>query len=238
MFGLFGSSDFELASDGELFTKLREFIARAEEDILLIAPYVDPSDDLVRVLQDATLKVGVEIWFRADKVDEYRGQPWFRALSDSKVLFRSIKNLHSKLYIIDDQCIVSSMNLTKSSWNNSREFGCVVGLDSKYGDKITDYVESLGRESVDVGSPRRSETKRHWHRKAAPTATKRAAAEGFCIRCGDSIVFDVSRPYCKPDYERWAEYKNPNFKDKQCHKCGKPTAATMSKPLCRDCFSS
>jgi hypothetical protein len=156
MFGLFESTDVELVNDGGVFTELREFIEKADEDVLLVAPYIDPNDDLVRVLKEATRRVGVEIWFRADKTDEYRGQPWFRDLTDEQVLFRSVKNLHAKLYLIDDRCIITSMNLTKSSWNNSREFGCILGLDGKHGQKVIDYVEPLEREASECCLPRSS----------------------------------------------------------------------------------
>ncbi|MDP1915395.1 MAG: phospholipase D family protein [Myxococcales bacterium] len=237
MFGLFGSGDIELASDGELFTQLRQLITKAEEDVLLVAPYVDPNDDLVRVLKDATRRVSVEIWFREDKATEYRAAAWFHDLTAAGVSFRAIKNLHAKLYAIDDSCIVSSMNLTKASWNNSREFGCIVSLDSKHGDRIIQYIDALGEESTVVGSPRQKEAKRHWNRSTrARPVEPRTSQGGFCIRCSTSIPFSPERPYCKADYEKWAEYKNPDFKDKYCHKCGAPSAATLKRPLCRACF--
>lgn len=236
--GLFGGGEVEFISDGEIFARLRELILKAEGDVLLVAPYLEPNDDLVRVLKQACATVDVGIWFREDKVGEYRSQPWFRELLEAGIEFRAIKNLHAKIYAIDDRCIVTSMNLTKSSWNNSREFGCVVSLESKQANRIHDYLESLGDESseVDAARERKSKQRKWGGRKGGSSSSARSRPDGHCIRCSDSIPFNPARPYCANDYAKWAEYANEDYKDKFCHKCGAETVATMRRPLCLDCF--
>lgn len=52
--------------------------------------------------------------------------------------------------------------------------------------------------------------------------------EGFCIRTGEKIPFNTSKPYSDKAYKSWAQYKNPNYKEKFCHKTGKPSDGKTS----------
>lgn len=235
MFGLFGAGNVELLSDGAIFARLRELVVNASEEVLLIAPYVEPNDDFVRTLKEAARKIDrVEIWFRDDKVDEYRGAPWFGELSDAGVSFSSVKRLHAKLYLADDKCLATSMNLTKASWNDSREFGCAFPATGKNAETLNAFIESLEGERREVGPPQRKRKERRWGRAQAKSEPR----SGFCIRCASAIPFEPGRPYCKADYDKWAQYKNPDFKDEYCHECGKAFGATMAKPFCSACWKS
>lgn len=62
--------------------------------------------------------------------------------------------------------------------------------------------------------------------------------EGFCIRCGTRIRKDVNHPYCLKDYQKWKEYSNEEYQERNgvCHICGKPNNSSMKKPVCIDCF--
>jgi len=60
--------------------------------------------------------------------------------------------------------------------------------------------------------------------------------QGFCIRCSIPITLDQEKPYCWDDFQKWAEYENPDYEDSYCHSCGKEFPATMNKPLCRSCY--
>lgn len=56
---------------------------------------------------------------------------------------------------------------------------------------------------------------------------------GFCIRTGIRIPFDVNKPYSDDAYRSWARYKNPNYKEKFCHKTGKEShgKTSMNNPI-------
>jgi hypothetical protein len=56
---------------------------------------------------------------------------------------------------------------------------------------------------------------------------------GYCIRYGDKIPFNPQRPYSEKAYKSWAIYKNPNYKEKFCHKTGQPSngLTSMAKPI-------
>jgi hypothetical protein len=51
---------------------------------------------------------------------------------------------------------------------------------------------------------------------------------GYCIRTGTKIPFNIKRPYCEQAYKSWAYYKNAEFKEKYCHKTGKESNGKTS----------
>lgn len=57
--------------------------------------------------------------------------------------------------------------------------------------------------------------------------------EGYCIRTGEKIPFNTQRPYSEKAYKSWAQYKNPNYKEKFCHKTGAPSGGktSMANPI-------
>jgi len=57
--------------------------------------------------------------------------------------------------------------------------------------------------------------------------------QGYCIRTGKPIPFDLKRPMCFEAYQNWNVYKNSEFKEKYCHKTGKPSngKTSMSNPI-------
>jgi len=231
--GLFGSTP-QLLADGAIYTKVRELIVKAEERLDIISPYIDPTGDFVRQLEEAALsrEVEVRLVFREDKLAEYRGTDWFRRLEAAGVSLAVIERLHSKVYRNESAAIVTSMNFFSSSGENSFEVGVFFEDDHKLAGQLEDYLTSLERHMKDVGRASGSKRKQGVARGRAA----RKAPAGHCIRCDESIPFNPGRPYCPGDFESWARYENEDYPDKYCHRCGTPHPATMRKPLCRDCF--
>lgn len=56
---------------------------------------------------------------------------------------------------------------------------------------------------------------------------------GYCIRTREEIPFNLQKPYCEKAYKSWAQYKNPNYKEKYCHKTGKESngKTSMNNPI-------
>lgn len=59
---------------------------------------------------------------------------------------------------------------------------------------------------------------------------------GACIRCGAEIPFDVNKPLCKKCYSAWYRFKSYTYEEKLCHACGQPSATSMARPFCLDCY--
>jgi hypothetical protein len=60
-----------------------------------------------------------------------------------------------------------------------------------------------------------------------------AQIQGYCIRTGKPIPFDLKRPMCYEAYQSWAQFKNMDYAEKYCHKTGKPSngKTSMRKPV-------
>jgi hypothetical protein len=63
--------------------------------------------------------------------------------------------------------------------------------------------------------------------------------EGYCIRTGVKIPFDMKKPYCDKAYESWLVYKNKLYKEKYCHYSGDSSngETSMEKPVLSKYYS-
>ena len=66
--------------------------------------------------------------------------------------------------------------------------------------------------------------------------TKNMNNGGYCIRCKADLKLNPEHPLCFNCYKAWEMYKNPEYKEKFCHACGKESITTIEKPFCYDCF--
>ena len=100
----------------------------------------------------------------------------------------------------------------------------MLGLSKKYID-ITNKVDKIS-EHFSKTYPTKS--------VASKTSySKSELVEGYCIRTAEKIPFNLEKPYSDKAYKSWAQYKNPNYKEKFCHKTGKPSdgKTSMANPI-------
>jgi hypothetical protein len=101
-------------------------------------------------------------------------------------------------------------------------------------DQIRDFVRQevgLYKQELSLPSPQEEEED-----EIPFFEDEEDGATGHCIRCGEELELNPSRPYCAEHYVVWARYSNPDYKDSFCHGCGDEYPATKNKPFCRDCF--
>lgn len=57
--------------------------------------------------------------------------------------------------------------------------------------------------------------------------------DGYCIRTGERITFDLTKPYADKAFKSWSRFKNEDFAEKFCHFSGEPSEGktTMAKPI-------
>jgi phosphatidylserine/phosphatidylglycerophosphate/cardiolipin synthase-like enzyme len=237
--GFFGS-DPQLVTDGEIYSKVRDLITGAKKYLNIISPYLAPTDDFVRQLETAAMdrRVDVQVVFRKDKLHEYQRADWFHRLEAAGVTLWVIERLHSKVYFNEQLALVTSMNFHSSSGEHSFEAGVLFESGHKLMDQLETYVDSLQRhyEEANASNPARRKREPRPRRQAPPRPAP-VPSQGHCLRCGGAIPLNPKRPYCAEDYEKWARYKNDEYKDNHCHSCGSEYPATMRRPLCDDCFS-
>jgi hypothetical protein len=56
---------------------------------------------------------------------------------------------------------------------------------------------------------------------------------GFCIRTGEKITFNIKKPFTNQAYRSWASFGNENYPENFCHRTGKPSngKTSMRKPI-------
>lgn len=62
-----------------------------------------------------------------------------------------------------------------------------------------------------------------------------AEQHGFCIRTGERIELNSSRPLSYSAFQIWSEFNNPDYIENFCHNCGKPYRSSVRNPLCKKC---
>ena len=66
-----------------------------------------------------------------------------------------------------------------------------------------------------------------------PPKVTLAKDQGYCIRTGIAIPFNVKRPLSDEAYKSWSRYKDENYAEKYCHFSGEPSGGVSSfaKPI-------
>lgn len=59
--------------------------------------------------------------------------------------------------------------------------------------------------------------------------------KGFCIRTREKISFNPGKPLSWNAYQTWAEFGNPDYRERYCHGCGKAHSSSVRNPLCNQC---
>jgi len=56
---------------------------------------------------------------------------------------------------------------------------------------------------------------------------------GYCIRTGEKIAFNLKKPFTYKAYRSWASFGNENYPENYCHRTGKPSngKTSMRKPI-------
>lgn len=71
----------------------------------------------------------------------------------------------------------------------------------------------------------------------APTSKEKASRKsqeyGYCIRTGEKIPFNLEMPYSEKAFKSWSRWKNPDYKEKFCHKTGNESdgKTSMANPI-------
>jgi phosphatidylserine/phosphatidylglycerophosphate/cardiolipin synthase-like enzyme len=103
---------------------LEELIKNAQEKLILVSPYLQPSDRTKELLADQSrpnLKITIIYGKKELAAAEQR---WLREVPHVKT--RYCHNLHAKCYLSEDFCIITSLNLHRFSQQNNNEMGVFI----------------------------------------------------------------------------------------------------------------
>lgn len=178
-------------------------------------------------------------------------------------------DLHAKYYANDTKSIVTSLNLHEFSIKNNIETGVLFkrnyrGQDNKNDDSAYEYFQEIFEDSrriyvkttrsekrffgliktapytnieIDQSASIYGDPNNESHMQFNSPVPKRKT--GYCIRSGKEITFDINRPFCKEEYEKWAKFRNPNHPENFCHYSGKKSfgKTTINKPVLREYYN-
>lgn len=232
---------------------IEKIIMSAKNKLVLITPFLKLDKTYLERLKDAD-KQGVQVILIYGK-DELKPEEREKLGQLDNLSLHFFNNLHAKCYFNEESMVITSMNLYDSSDEENREMGVL--LNKKEDSNVFSDAEKEMKAILAASKKEELKKSRIFFQKATDTLYKAAEnvfkkdvvepinarlsskqLQGYCIRCGNEIPFDLEKPLCRACYSKWAEHKNPEYKEAYCHTCGKPVVTSMAKPQCRSCYEN
>jgi hypothetical protein len=213
--------------------------SRAGENLVLVSPYVRISPRLIDNLMRADKRgVKITLIYGKNKLDP-KEEEKLNVLRNLSLRFK--ENLHAKCYYNEKQLIITSMNLYDFSETTNDEMGVLVQRDEDEAmyDQAVEEVALIQESSEEIKKPsslaamgkRLMGVVNELADDVAGTPKK-----GYCIRCKQAIDFDAGHPLCREDFVKWNVYKDPEYPEKYCHRCGNRNKVCKDRPLCLACY--
>ena len=196
-----------------LVGQLYEIIKTANEELVIISPYINISGRAERALKAAAKRATkVTIISRKESGKSVSKDDAARFDDFVKLGFNVflVERLHAKLYFNESRGILASVNFNKSSQDNSEEIG-ILSLQSSMMSEFKTYRDDL----IEI-----SEEK--WALEVGEEPQSKASDDnlGYCIRTGKKIPFNLDKPYTDKSYSKWSEYQDITYEEKFCHFTG------------------
>lgn len=243
----------EFLTGKRLKNKIIDIIETAEKKLIIVSPYIKLHVYYKKALSKKTnnKQLQTTLIFRREKAGEAP------TISQEDLnffkLFRNIsiysnRRLHAKLYGNESGLLVTSMNLSKSSQDKDNiEFGVYYPINSSLKHRQDLYIRSniqLTLQSTITKStleypdnpPIQYDLFTAYYANQAAQGINDMTTpptEGYCIRTGITIPFNIRKPYCLDAYQEWKQESSPDSKEPFCHLTGVKTGenTTLQKPI-------
>jgi len=222
--------------------QVEEVIKTAEEEVVLISPYLQLSDDLVARLKDADKQgVDIKIIYR-NRADEELKPNQTKKLEDEIKRLQPLKNLslarlinlHAKCYYNENCMVITSMNLYDYSEKNNWEMGLLIHRehDAQVFEEAKVEAEAIFKNAEPIKA--RSSLLGHFLKGVSKAVNSMVQDEpGHCIGCGkDMTPYDKDHPICRDCWKRGVR------QGRFCYRCGEKheRRITQKRPLCATCY--
>ncbi len=227
-------------------SEIEDLIRNAGERLILVSPYLKLSKDFRQLLEyrNSRDRITTVVFGKQElKPDEMRFLQGLRF-----VVLKYNEDLHAKCYVNDDKMIITSLNLYEFSMANNKEMGVLIDRTDPADAQLfkdamdeVDFIQSTSQR-FDFVAPKPEALERTAVTKAqervpsvkdrAPTV-KVATKNGYCIRTGAEIPFNIEKPLSYDAYKRWSQYSDPDYAEKFCHFTGEPSKGetSVSRPI-------
>jgi len=216
----------------DLNKELRRIIEEADQELVIISPYIELSTRFNNALQQVSQKdTKVTIISRyEEKTLAKKDKKLYDALVAKGFELYLVDRLHSKLYFTQRKGILASVNFHKSSQQHSEEVGIVTDEPAMMRE-FKRYAEDLQEKAIvrwGVDSHAAEDVL-----LVSKSTTSKNYSGGYCIRTGEKIPFDLKKPFSYKAFKSWNRTKNLEFKEKFCHYSGEKSGGSnsFSKPI-------
>jgi hypothetical protein len=197
---------------------LEVLLRNTRDRLILISPYLQFNDRIKEHIHNLNiLKRDIRIVYRESKLHHDENN-W---LANQIGVRTSIcKNLHAKCYINDNEAIITSMNLYEFSQINNNEMGIYLSKEQDFElyKAALEEAQRLLTISQELRvTVQKIPSKPDVKKDSRPNAK---IEQGFCIRTGVSIPFDIHKPFSYEAFKKWDEHRNEDYKEKYCHFSG------------------
>ena len=120
-----------ILSGQSLVDTLREHCDQAKKRIWIASPYIGTFKDVQKIIGGNWMRSHIDFRALTDVESGFiREDTYIGFMASPRTEIRSLFNLHAKIYLIDDWCLLTSANLTGMAFSARHEVGQVVsGLE-------------------------------------------------------------------------------------------------------------
>ena len=220
-------------------SEIEDLIKNAGEKLILVSPYLKLSKDFKELLtyRNNKDKITTVIFGKQElNPDEMKFLQGLRF-----VILNYNEDLHAKCYVNDDKMVITSLNLYEFSMANNKEMGVLIDKNDSADTQLfedafkeVDYINETSQR-FELSAPKQTFAKQKENKtfKEKPNPTQTNKQNGFCIRTGIEIPFNVEKPLSYEAYKKWNEFGDPDYPEKFCHFSGEPSngETSVSKPI-------
>ena len=206
-------SSYKVAFDAQLKENLDRLIDEANEYLYLISPYLNLGNVLTESILKAMAKgVQVVLVHHTRQFDKPETLPSLQRLNSAGCKIFHHPNLHAKIYMNEDEVIITSLNLVAGSFENSLESGYITSLKESHRTTLK-YIRDQILNSDLVQESDISDA---------------VLNKGYCIRTKARIPLNPDRPIEHDEYFSSGKKKNGKY----CHYCGEEAGTSVAQPFC------
>jgi phosphatidylserine/phosphatidylglycerophosphate/cardiolipin synthase-like enzyme len=220
-------------------SEIEDLIKTAGEKLILVSPYLKLSRDFKELLtyRNSKDKITTVIFGKQElKPDEMKFLQGLRF-----VILKYHEDLHAKCYINDDTMVITSLNLYEFSIVNNKEMGVLIDnndpADKQLFEDAIKEVDFINETSqrFEINTDKQVFTRRNNDKsnKEKIHSPKQNKQNGYCIRTGIEIPFNVEKPLSYDAFKKWNEFGDPEYPEKFCHFTGEPSNGdtSVNKPI-------
>ncbi|MDP4284916.1 MAG: phospholipase D family protein [Bacteroidota bacterium] len=219
-------------------SEIEDLIRNAGERLVLISPYLKLSKDFKELLTFRNNKEKITTVIFGKQELNPEEMKFLQSLRF--VILKYNESLHAKCYVNDVKMIITSLNLYEFSMANNKEMGVLIDksedadlqlFEDAY--KEVDFIIETSETFELTPNLQNLSDKFASSKNDQSYSHKSAKTNGYCIRTGIEIPFDVEKPLCNNAFRTWNEFRDPDYKENYCHFSGETSngETSFAKPI-------